>query len=106
MHFAIMVSDAERADPRRPRRRTPPPEGSSGDRRAVAQRVPARPDGRYRPSADDPRAGGPGAQSWSVRRAVERRRHPTGPRRAVIVLDASVLTDFLLGRRPIIDALE
>src|SRR3954471_14074157 len=106
MHIAIVSSDAQRADPRRPRRRPPPPEGSSGDRRAVAQRVPARPDGRHRPCADDPRAGSPRAQPRSLRRAVERRRPPPGPRRALIVVDASVLTDFLLGRTQSIEALE
>src|SRR3954466_5233840 len=106
MGFAIVARDAQRADPRRPRRRPPPPERSSGGRRAVAQRVPARPDGRHRPCADDPRAGGPRAQPRSLRRVVERRRHPTGPRRAGVVVDASVLTDFLLGRTQSIEALE
>src|SRR3954470_12168225 len=105
MRFAIVARDAQRADPRRPRRRPPPPESSSGGRRAVAPRVPARPDGRHRPCADDPRAGGPRAHPRSLRRVVERRRHPTGPRRAVIVVDASVLTDFILGRTHSIEAL-
>src|SRR5215213_8633070 len=74
--------------------------------RAVAQRVPPRPHGRHRPLADDPGARGTGAQSWQLRRAIERRPHPRGPRRAVIIVDASAVTDFLLGRPGTVDAIE
>jgi predicted nucleic acid-binding protein len=48
----------------------------------------------------------PHSRPSAVRRAVQRRRDPRGSRRPVIVLDASVLTDFLLGRRATVAALE
>src|SRR3954468_7482676 len=100
------IGDAKRADQRRPRRRASAPESASGAVWAVSERIPPGPRYRSRAHTYGARVGRTNSRAWRVRRTLRGPRCPRGARPSLIVVDASVLTDFLVGRTKAIDAVE
>src|SRR4051812_30771074 len=98
MQSDSIVADGKRADQRRSRRRPSAFESPGCYGWTVTQRVPPHPD--ERPRADSNGAGACRADPGPRRaqRPVKRRRYHPVTRPALIVVDASALTDFLIGR--------